>query len=180
MPRTVSRTQVATPEVRRVVDEVTATAYHEAGHAVICFAKRFGCYSVSIVPEDDSLGRFQRKPFEGALRPDCDLGPRTERLTRKLIVVALAGFAAEHRLTGYENWDGAADDKRRAVDRCANLRGEPDEVARLFAELLEEAKVEVGRVRKWAAIRRLAIELLIRREIPGAEIELVIGPILRR
>jgi hypothetical protein len=162
----------------REVDELTATAYHEAGHAVIGYANGFGCYSVSVVSDDTSLGRYRSKPFEEALEPDCVRDPRTMRLTRKLIVVELAGFAAESRLTGAENWEGAADDKRNAVHRCFNLRAHPDDVARLFAELLEQAKTAVGRRRKWRAIEILAAEVLRKKELEAEEIERLIAPVL--
>jgi len=180
MPRIAARKNPTGVESSSSIDPLTATAYHEAGHAVIAYARGFGCYSVSIVPDDESLGRFRLKPFEEAIRPDCEVDARTERLTCRLIVVTMAGLAAELRLTGEENWEGAADDKQMAVNRCANLRGAPDEFAKLFSELLGQAKVEVSRTRKWSAIRRLAAELLGSHEIPGKDIERIIDPILRR
>jgi len=180
MTRLASRKRSTIPEQGGAVDQLSATAYHEAGHAVISYARGFGCYSVSIVPDDVSLGRFQLKPFDEAIRPDCDLDARTERLTCRLVVVTMAGFAAELRITGQENWGGAANDKQRAVSRCANLRGEPDDVAKPFFDLLDQAKVEVSRTRRWAAIRRLTAELLVSHEIPGDETERIIGQILRR
>jgi hypothetical protein len=162
------------------VERLAAIAYHEAGHAVLAYANGFGCQSVSIVPDTKSAGRFDAKPIQQAVRFDCEVDRQTERLARRIGVVFLAGFAAELRFTGSENWNGADDDRRRAFDLCMNLRGPEGEVSKLFEELVDEAKLAVGRTRKWVAIRRLAAALIERQEISGANAERLIGPILRR
>jgi hypothetical protein len=171
-------------ELRRAgsnaVDRLTAVAYHEAGHAVLAYANGFGCQSVSIVPDSTSAGRFDARPLEQAVRFDHEVDRQTERLARMVGVVFLAGFAAELRLTGIENWNGADDDRRRTFDLCMNLRGPEREVSELFEELLEQANAAVRTHRKWAAIRRIATELVERRNVSGADAERLIGPILHR
>ena len=43
--------------------ELRATAYHEAGHAVAALMLGRGFRSVSVIPNDESLGRVVRYPL---------------------------------------------------------------------------------------------------------------------
>jgi ATP-dependent Zn protease len=70
---------------RKAVPERTRTAYHEAGHAVLSAALNDTPSYVSIRAKGDTLGRNGMK--------------MTGRPTW-LVQVALAGYAAEHLLTG--------------------------------------------------------------------------------
>ena len=82
-----------------------ATAYHEAGHAVMALALGRPVACVSIVPGREFLGT-------------CDFGkavfrPSEDWLERE-ILIALAGAAAEARRTGEYAWDAAARDQTYA------------------------------------------------------------------
>lgn len=70
---------------RKSVSERTRTAYHEAGHAVLSAAINDTPSHLSIRPNGGTLGRNTMKMF---VRPTS------------LAQVFLAGFAAEHLLTG--------------------------------------------------------------------------------
>lgn len=74
---------VAKSRMRRV-DVRKLTAFHEAGHAVLATAIANKPESVSIVPNEDTLGRAHARP--------------SARLTSR-VQVHLAGFAAEHVVT---------------------------------------------------------------------------------
>jgi len=73
------------PRKRRSVDARTRTAYHEAGHAVLSAAIGNKPEHVSIRPEGHTLGRS---------------GARTSARPTSRVQIHLAGFAAEHVLTG--------------------------------------------------------------------------------
>lgn len=73
------------PRKPRSVDRRTRTAHHEAGHAVLSAAINDAPRLVSIKGNGESLGRTQQGMFG---RPEV------------LVQVHLAGFAAEHQLTG--------------------------------------------------------------------------------
>jgi ATP-dependent Zn protease len=68
-----------------------ATAYHEAGHAVIALALGRSVQWVSILPNRDHLGvcEFGKATFR----------PSEDWLERE-ILIALGGIAAEARFTG--------------------------------------------------------------------------------
>ena len=68
-----------------------ATAYHEAGHAVVALALGRAVQRVSILPDRERLGQCEFK--KGLFRPSEDWLERE-------ILIALGGIAAEARHTG--------------------------------------------------------------------------------
>ena len=150
-----------------------ATAYHEAGHAVVA---RVGCVmpfrEVSIVPDEKegSLGhvRYWYPPFRGDniyLEDD----QRTRTKVEKIIMRALAGGVAEEMYTGQENREGASEDL---------------ESAQAYAEALchgyfpeSEAHLQYLRARtkhilqrQWEQVEDLATALLERKRVKSKEV----------
>ncbi len=80
-----SRARKAAAPPRKSVDERTRTAYHEAGHAVLSAAIANTPQHVSIRSREHTLGRS---------------GARMSARPTSRVQVHLAGFAAEHLLTG--------------------------------------------------------------------------------
>src|SRR4051794_27681595 len=74
-----------------------ATAYHEAGHAVVALAHDRPVHRVSVLPTQQHLGKCEFK--KGVHRGSVDAIERE-------ILISLAGMAAEARLTG--TYDRAA------------------------------------------------------------------------
>src|ERR1700704_3781323 len=96
-----------------------ATAYHEAGHAVVALALGRPVHGVSVLPERQFLGVCEFG--KGVFRPSEDWLERE-------ILIALGGIAAEAKLTGNYAWDGAARDqkhvRRLSVQRAGERRAE--------------------------------------------------------
>src|SRR5580700_4464503 len=90
-----------------------ATAYHEAGHAVVALALGQPVQRVSALPDRQHLGRCEFR--KGVFRP-------SEDWLERQILIALGGIAAEARHTGNYAWTGAARDqeyvRRLAVQRA--------------------------------------------------------------
>ncbi len=82
-----------------------ATAYHEAGHAVVALALGRPVDRVTIVPDPKHAGLCEFR--KGSFRPSDDWLERE-------ILIALGGVAAEARHTGNYAWDSAARDDRFA------------------------------------------------------------------
>src|SRR6478752_7313930 len=82
-----------------------ATAYHEAGHAVVALALGRPVHRVSVLPNRDRLGQCEFR--KGVFRPSEDWVERE-------ILIALAGMAAEAQHTGTYGWDEAERDLRYA------------------------------------------------------------------
>jgi ATP-dependent Zn protease len=127
-----------------------ATAYHEAGHAVIALALGRPVQHVSILPDCELLG--QCAFGKGVFRPSQDWLERE-------ILIALGGLAAEARHTGNYAWDGAARDRqfvrRLAVQRAGERRAE-----RLERRLLAKAEHLLSQEGHWRAVELIAAELL--------------------
>lgn len=135
----------------------SATAYHEAGHAVIALVLDRPVEHVSILPEREHLGlcEFGKAVFR----------PSEDWLERE-ILIALGGIAAEARFTGNYAWDAAAHDQLY-VRRLAEQRAGERRAQRLQRRLLTKAEHLLADEGHWQAVELIAAELLRSGEISG-------------
>jgi ATP-dependent Zn protease len=135
-----------------------ATAYHEAGHAVMALALGRPVDRVSIRPNANELGicHFRKAVF----RPSEDWVERE-------ILIALAGLAAEALHTGTYAWEEADRDRRYALDLCRERTGSAKQAERLERRLLSKAEHLLNQAGNWRAVERMAAELLRLGEISG-------------
>src|SRR5437016_4171889 len=134
-----------------------ATAYHEAGHAVVALILDRPVQCVSILPEREHLGVCEFG--KGVYRPSEDWLERE-------ILIALGGIAAEARLTGNYAWDAAAHDQKY-VHRLATQRAGERRAERLQRRMLAKAEHLLADDGHWQAVELIAAELLRLREISG-------------
>src|SRR5436309_3008735 len=134
-----------------------ATAYHEAGHAVLALALGRQVHAVNILPNGERLGvcAFRKAAFR----------PSEDWLERE-ILIALGGIAAEARHTGTYAWDGAGRDQQ-FVRGLAEQRVGASKAERYERRLLAKAEHLLGRAGAWRAVERIAAELLRRGTISG-------------
>lgn len=135
-----------------------ATAYHEAGHAVMALALGRPVDCVSIRPTTEQLGvcHFRKPVFR----------PSEDWLERE-ILIALAGLAAEARHTGTYAWEEAGRDRRYVADLTLQRAGNAKQAARLERRLLSKTEHLLNDASNWRAVQRLAAELLRLGEISG-------------
>jgi Peptidase family M41 len=134
-----------------------ATAYHEAGHAVVALALGRQVLQVSILPNKDRLGVCEfRKP---SFRP-------TEDWIEREILISLGGIAAEARHTGVHAWESAGRDfqyvEKLAVERAGERRAE-----RYTMRMLSKAEYLISQDENWRAIEKIAKALLETGTISG-------------
>lgn len=134
-----------------------ATAYHEAGHAVIALVLGRPVQAVSVLPTRDRLGVCQfRNPV---FRPSEDWLERE-------ILIALAGLAAEAKHTGTYGYEEAARDlvyaRKLIVQRAGERRAE-----RLEKRLLSKVEHLLDQEATWRAVELIVVELLAQGEISG-------------
>src|SRR5947209_17945415 len=127
-----------------------ATAYHEAGHAVVALALGRPVHHVSVLPDRELLGVCQFR--KGVFRPSEDW------LEREMLI-ALAGMAAEARHSGAYNWDGAGRD-RQYVRRLAVQRAGERQAERLERRMLAKVEHLLAQEGHWRAVELIAAELL--------------------
>jgi ATP-dependent Zn protease len=127
-----------------------ATAYHEAGHAVVALVLGRPVQRVSILPDRETAGQceFGKSVFR----------PSEDWLERE-ILISLAGIAAEARHTGDYAWDGAARDEQY-VRRLAVQRAGERQAERLQRRLLAKAENLLNKPGYWRAVELIAAELL--------------------
>ena len=136
----------------------TATAYHEAGHAVLALALGRPVQRVSILPNQLRLGACEFK--KGSFKPTHD-AIETE------ILILLGGLAAEARRMGEYAWSGASADLRVVRGLTAMRAGSARQVARLERRMLDKAEYLLDQPGHWEAVTRIAEELLKTTVISG-------------
>lgn len=148
---------MSVPADPKVSSDVIATAYHEAGHAVIALALGREVQRVSILPGRGWLGRCEFK--KGRVRPSEDWLERE-------ILISLAGAAAEARHTGAYAWEGAIADLR-AVRRLAVQRASERQAEKLESRLMAKVEHLLNQAGHWRAVELIAAELLRCETISG-------------
>jgi len=128
-----------------------ATAYHEAGHAVIAMALGRAVQRVTIEPNHLRLGLCELK--KGSVR-------RSQDAAETELLYLLGGMAAEARHTGEYGREGAAQDLRsvRALLKFRRATT-PRQMARLERRLLEKTEHLLNQPALWLAVTLIAAEL---------------------
>jgi hypothetical protein len=152
-----------------------ATAYHEAGHTIALWRlEQRPARCVSIEPDEDSLG--------GMLDPDAlrgivgldsgDLPPRVQRRAENLMVILLAGRAAQRRHNPQSvRLHHSASDREKVCTILSFLCGPSSDVVRAYYKLMDlRARSLVQDRTNWQAIEILAQELLRRRTLSREEL----------
>jgi hypothetical protein len=134
-----------------------ATAYHEAGHAVIALILGRPVHGVSILPDRERLGLCAFG--KAAVRPSEDWIERE-------MLIALGGLAAEARHTDNYAWDEADRDLQYVRDLAVQRAG-PRRAERLERRLLSKAEHLLAKEGHWKAVERIAAELLRRGTVSG-------------
>lgn len=127
-----------------------ATAYHEAGHAVVALALGRPVHRVSVLPNRDRLGQCEFG--KGVFRPSEDYVERE-------VMISLGGLAAEARHTGTYGWEEADRDLRH-VRRLVLQRGSERAADRYERRLLAKVEYLLADDGHWRAVERIAAELL--------------------
>jgi ATP-dependent Zn protease len=135
-----------------------ATAYHEAGHAVVALALGRPVHRVSILADRERLGtcEFGKPVFR----------PSEDWLEREALI-ALGGLAAEARFTGVYALDGAARDRQYVASLALQRAGNARKAERLERRLLSKVEHLLTQEDNWRSVERIAAELLRAGSISG-------------
>lgn len=127
-----------------------ATAYHEAGHAVVALALGRPVHRVSVLPNRDRLGQCE---FRKANYRPSDDWIETE------ILIALGGMAAEAAHTGEYAREEAARDLRYARKLMLH-RASERQLDRYEKRMLSKVENLLADDGCWRAVELIAAELL--------------------
>ena len=130
--------------------ESIATAFHEAGHAVVALSFGRTVEKLSIVRNSIRLGAVQLGKGRNGRKQDYF---EIESL------ILLGGLVSEERYTGEYNWEGAQQDLR-ALRRLSLARVDSERKAeRLERRLLDKTAHHLDQTGHWEAIESVAAEL---------------------
>ena len=170
------------------VDEFEATAYHEAGHAILGQLYGFTPSMVSIEPEGDSLGRActnRRTTSCFRIRNGILHSPLTREKAGKYAVSVVAGIIAEAKFTG-GSWKKLrkTSGKRdyETVNRIAekvlfagNGFAISDDVRKAYIMLWEQQAIAIlNQPMIWSRVETVATQLFDRDQLNAQEIEAAI------
>jgi hypothetical protein len=154
-------------------DERIVTAYHEAGHAIAQYVLHLPFRSVSIVPDNTTLGRLKITSAEsqnllqiGAKDVDC------------VIIAALAGRAAEERYEGSTfDWNDDDGDLQYAAKVACRVQFhiERDDLPVYLLGCWERARNLIRR--HWRNTQKIAKLLLVQDELSSDDVHNVVEPV---
>jgi ATP-dependent Zn protease len=147
--------------------KLTATAYHEAGHAVMALVLGRSIEKVTVLPAQLQTGGSRLgvcKIKKGRLKSSKDA-------LEDDVLILLSGMVAESHFTGRYCEEGAAQDLR-AVRRLLAKRGKNDRsVDRLARRLLDKTEHILGADEHVKTIHMVALELLQKETITGRAVQ---------
>lgn len=142
-----------------------ATAFHEAGHAVLAITLGRPVEKVTIERNSLRLGQVQMSKRRGQ--------PIKDALEAQALIL-LAGVVAEARIVGRYNWPGAQQDMI-GVRQLARYRGATDkQVERLQQRWLDKTEHLVDDPDTWLAIERVAEELVTKKSLSGRAVQHIV------
>lgn len=141
----------------------TATAFHEAGHAVMALVCGRPVHKVSIAPGKMQVGGYRLGR--------CDLKKGRTRASKDAledeILILLAGMVAESMISGNYCEQSAASDLLAARKLISGRASSPRQAERLERRLLDKTEHLLSDAGNALAVRRIAQELVEKTEISG-------------
>jgi hypothetical protein len=157
-------------------DPETLTAYHEAGHAVVDCLLGLPLEEVSVVPDEESMGRVSSSLFKDFYKSLEDEDADEDEVLEVYLVSLLAGIKAVEILTGEDThpYDPNADlslldsDYGQAGSVILSLAGPTAESqAAVYEQAVSQAE---GLLREiWPTVEVLAEALLKHKTLTGSE-----------
>ena len=160
-----------------------ATAYHEAGHAVVALrvGLRIGRRGVSILPGEGSAGTAHVLPTIRGSPVSVDGAARFHRVAEKHAMVCLAGDLAQahYRRSSWRTHHGSQD-RQQAIALVSRIVSSKDELEAYLQLLLIRARNMVTSAAVWSQIVAVAEALLSRKTLTPAEVWSVASAALTR
>jgi hypothetical protein len=154
-----------------------AIAYHEAGHAVMCWHEQIGIDVASIIPAPGSLGHVQHRSVLDGIDLACDNSLEGRARAESLIRIALAGSVAQRRIhpRGFRHYNSQAD-YETAANVLSHLAGPDDELAAYWHLLQIHTKTILNLEYVWERVQRIADALLEAKTLSSEELETLLEP----
>ena len=138
-----------------------ATAYHEAGHAVVALDLRRAVRYLTIVPEGGSLGHVANAKPPASFQPDLNSDRKTGAWIEREVMIGLAGLVAEGIFRGRHNHIGASSDLHKVSLLASYHYGDGEVLTKWVDYMLASTKARVGAPRIWIQVEAIAAELML-------------------
>ena len=139
-------------------DQMIATAYHEAGHAIVALSLGRTIEKCTIVRNSIRLGAVQLGKGRNQRQQD---------FFEIEAMILLGGVVSEAKHTGQYNWGGAQQDLR-SLRRLTLARVNTDQqVERLEKRLLDKTTHHLETPGHWEAVEAVVSELIRQQSISG-------------
>jgi hypothetical protein len=163
------------PMTKRSTSQVEATAYHEAGHAVIAYVLGYRPQSVTIVPTVHTAGHIiHTNPLHG-FQLDIDGSDEARLRLESLITICFAGPIAQKRYNP-RSWRRAHGrwDYEKIAELALQVCGS-DEQALAFTRWREIVASDMVRAH-WPRIQLVAGRLLEHESLSHTDLDAIIVP----
>jgi len=146
-----------------------ATAYHEVGHAVAALHEKMRIRSATVIPSRGFSGQVSHESPLSGIRLDIGETDRAKIRAQRLIVIALAGPAAQKRFNpgSLRSYHGESDHEI-AVDLATRLNSSEKSTDAYLKWLSIVADDRVSA--SWRQIEAVAKALLVRGTLSKSEI----------
>jgi hypothetical protein len=145
--------------------ELEATAFHEAGHAVVAVSLGRAIRYVTVVPSDDYVGCVAKTRPPESIRPDLQQDARTLAWINREVKIGLAGVVAEGLLRGRHNHIGASQDYKHVVDLASYVYGYGEVLTKWIDFMLALTRNYVRHPLQWVRIEAVAAALLVEKRL---------------
>jgi hypothetical protein len=142
---------------------------HEAGHVFAAFRLRVPFKSVSIEPDDDSLGRLVNERLRIREIEWYSMPPRTRDRLERLAMVSLAGEYGERLVSKRVSPHSGSIDRRNVARVIVHLCGSTEEATPYVRWLDARTKAMINAAHNRPAIDAVAAALLERRTLSARE-----------
>lgn len=142
---------------------LTATAYHEAGHAVMALSLGRLIQKVTILPGKSQFGELRL----GVCEIRKGRSKASKDLLKDEVLILLAGMVAEARFTGQYCQQGATQDLRNIRRLLHNRASSENQLERLQRRLLDKTEHLLRDEGHAKAIELIARELIQKTTISG-------------
>jgi ATP-dependent Zn protease len=156
-----------------------ATAYHEAGHAVMCRHEGVRLNKVTIVSDESTAGSCGHEKLIRGKYPDTDDSDRMRLKIEKRVRIALAGVIAQklYNPRSFRNYHASAD-YEAAVDMALHVSGSAKQ-AEAWLKWLEICTRDTIQA-QWSIVEGLAEALLKESTLNGEQVQRLVSEFLHR
>ncbi len=145
--------------MKKKVNQLTKTAYHEAGHTVVAHHLRLSTHYVTIIKKGDVSGLSKSVMIPKWFNPDIQ-DFRTQMWVTKQIMIFYAGIITEYILTKKWNYLTIDSDKEKIVDFAIRFFGGGTQAENKIKRIKLKIFKIISTPRIWHTIVIVAQELL--------------------